>query len=94
MIYPATTISPNGKWTNEAITLMENQLKCTQLIELEVYSLVDCVANVIIHLKNEITLNELLVQKSLARRTEENYLSQVFIFIILDFIYFRFRKRL
>lgn len=87
MVQPAAIISPNGKWTNEATTLMEYKLKDVHLVEIEVYSLVDCVANIIIYFENQETLNELLVQKSMARRTEENYLSKVFL-IIIYFIYY------
>lgn len=56
---------------------MEHKLRFLSVVEIEIYSMVDCVANVLVYLENEETLNDLLVEKNLARCSEENYLSQV-----------------
>lgn len=61
----------------EAKMLMEHKLRFLSVVEIEVFSMVECVANVLVYLENEETLNDLLVERNLARCLEENYLSQV-----------------
>lgn len=81
-VQPATILSPNGKWTREAKSFMEHQLRFLSVVEMEIFSLVDCVANVFVYLESGKTMNDLLVERNLARQTEENYLSKVSQYIV------------
>uniref|UniRef100_A0A1A9UTM0 Probable ATP-dependent RNA helicase spindle-E n=1 Tax=Glossina austeni TaxID=7395 RepID=A0A1A9UTM0_GLOAU len=74
MIQPSTVKSPNGKWAEESKEILQ-QCANAGRVEIEVFSVVYGVANVIIKMQNG-TLNDLLVQKYFARKTEENYLSK------------------
>uniref|UniRef100_A0A1A9WJJ3 Probable ATP-dependent RNA helicase spindle-E n=1 Tax=Glossina brevipalpis TaxID=37001 RepID=A0A1A9WJJ3_9MUSC len=74
MVQPSTVKSPDGKWREESKDILQ---KCANAgkVEIEVFSVVCGVANVIIEMQNG-TLNDLLVRKYFARKTEENYLSK------------------
>ncbi|KAI9579934.1 hypothetical protein GQX74_000722 [Glossina fuscipes] len=74
MVQPSTVKSPNGKWAEESKEILQ-QCANAGRVEIEVFSVVYGVANVIIKMQNG-TLNDLLVQKYFARKTEENYLSK------------------
>ncbi|KAL9890727.1 putative ATP-dependent RNA helicase spindle-E [Glossina fuscipes fuscipes] len=74
MVQPSTVKSSTWQWSKSAKQLMENYTKKNE-VHIEVYSVVYGIANVFIKLEN-ITLNDLLVQKQYASRTEENYLSK------------------
>lgn len=75
MVQPSTVRSPNGKWSDDSNELLQ---KCadTGIVEIEVFSVVDAVANVLIKIDHT-TFNEILVEKQYARKCDENYLSKV-----------------
>ncbi|KNC34771.1 hypothetical protein FF38_01968 [Lucilia cuprina] len=74
MIEPSPVRSPNEQWTDEAMELVQEYAD-SGIIEIEVYSVVDGVSNVIIK-KDNSTLNEILVEKGLARTSDESYMSK------------------
>uniref|UniRef100_A0A1A9X2C1 Probable ATP-dependent RNA helicase spindle-E n=1 Tax=Glossina brevipalpis TaxID=37001 RepID=A0A1A9X2C1_9MUSC len=76
MVQPSTVKSLTYKWSKEAKQLMEDYANINKLLNIEVYSVVHGIANVFIKLQN-ITLNELLIEKQFASKTEENYLSKI-----------------
>lgn len=87
MVQPSSVRSPNGKWSEDANELLK---KCADagIVELDIFSVVEVVANVIIKIDHN-TLNDLLVEKHLARKCEETYLSKVsVIFIPFFFLFF------
>ncbi|KAI8129774.1 putative ATP-dependent RNA helicase spindle-E [Lucilia cuprina] len=75
MVQPSTVRSPNGKWSDDANELLQ---KCANAgsVELEVFSVVDAVANVFIRVDHT-TFNDILVEKQYARKCDENYLSKI-----------------
>lgn len=75
MIQPSTVRSPNGKWCDEANELFQRYVDAGA-VELEVFSVVDSIANVFIKIQNK-TLNDILVEQQLGRKCDENYLSKV-----------------
>ncbi|KAM7364026.1 putative ATP-dependent RNA helicase spindle-E isoform 2-T2 [Cochliomyia hominivorax] len=74
MIEPSAVRSSNEEWTDEAMELVQEYAD-TGIIEIEVYSVMDGIANVIIK-KDNSTLNEILVEKGLARTSDESYMSK------------------
>ncbi|KAM7362904.1 tudor domain containing 9 protein spindle E [Cochliomyia hominivorax] len=75
MVQPSTVRSPNGKWSDDANELLQ---KCVDAgtIEIEVFSVVDNVANVFIKIDHT-TFNDILVEKQYGRKCDENYLSKI-----------------
>ncbi|XP_075146643.1 tudor domain containing 9 protein spindle E [Haematobia irritans] len=75
MIEPSSVRSPNGKWSEEANDLLQ---ECANagVVEIEIFSVVEAVANVIINVRTT-TFNDILVDKQLARKSDENYLSKM-----------------
>ncbi|XP_005191065.1 probable ATP-dependent RNA helicase spindle-E [Musca domestica] len=74
MIEPSTVRSPNGKWSEETKELLQ-ECADTGVVEIEIFSVVEAVANIIINIGNT-TFNDLLVERKLARSSDENYLSK------------------
>lgn len=81
MVEPSPVRSPNEQWTDEAMEFVQEYAD-TGIIEIEVYSVVDGVSNVIIK-KDNSTINEILVEKGLARTSDESYMSKVIIMIYI-----------
>lgn len=76
MVQPSSVLSPNGKWSEDTKDLLQ-ECADTGIVEIEIFSVVEFVANVIIHLSNTTTFNDLLVERKFARKSDENYLSKV-----------------
>ncbi|XP_017141347.1 probable ATP-dependent RNA helicase spindle-E [Drosophila miranda] len=75
LVQPASMISTYNAWPQKADDMLHALAKGGH-VQLEIYSLVQNVAAVIIHLR-EGNLNDLLVKEKLARRTDEDYMSRV-----------------
>ncbi|XP_055923260.1 probable ATP-dependent RNA helicase spindle-E [Eupeodes corollae] len=74
MVQPSSVRSPSGKWLDEAMEYMQ-EVADTGVVELEVYSVVNSVTSVIIKVGNS-TVNDILVEKGLARKSDENFMSK------------------
>ncbi|XP_054743401.1 probable ATP-dependent RNA helicase spindle-E [Anastrepha obliqua] len=74
MVEPSSVKSPSGKWPEEAMEFMQ-QTADAGVVEIEVYSVVAGVSNVIIKTATG-TLNDILVEKGLAHKSDENYMSK------------------
>ncbi|XP_034488206.1 probable ATP-dependent RNA helicase spindle-E [Drosophila innubila] len=74
LVQPSSVSSVYNRWPEKADEMLRSLSKCGS-IELEIYSLVDNVAAVIIHMRDGI-LNEKLVERQLARRADEDYMSR------------------
>uniref|UniRef100_A0A1A9W595 Probable ATP-dependent RNA helicase spindle-E n=1 Tax=Glossina brevipalpis TaxID=37001 RepID=A0A1A9W595_9MUSC len=74
LVEPSAVISPNEKWVDDAMMLMQEHADAGPT-EIEVYSLVNAIANVIVK-KEDSSLNEILVEKGLARTSDENLVSK------------------
>ncbi|XP_017031541.1 probable ATP-dependent RNA helicase spindle-E [Drosophila kikkawai] len=75
LVQPSSVISSSNQWSQKANEMLESLGKCGRF-EVEVYSLVDDVAAVIIHMRDGI-LNEKIVELKLARRADEDYMSRM-----------------
>lgn len=85
MIEPSPVRSSNEQWIDEAMEILQEHAD-TGNIEITVYSVVDGVANVVIK-KDTSTINEILVEKNLARTSDESYMSMVNYIILKISIY-------
>lgn len=74
LIQPSSLNSMHNRWPNAANEMLASVAKCGR-IELEIYSLVDNVAAVLLHMRDGL-LNEKLVERQLARRADEDYMSR------------------
>ncbi|XP_011209559.2 probable ATP-dependent RNA helicase spindle-E [Bactrocera dorsalis] len=74
MVEPSTVKCPSGKWPDEAMEFMQ-QTADAGVVEIEVYSVVSGISNVIIKTATG-TLNDILVEKGLAHKSDENYMSK------------------
>ncbi|KAH8307656.1 hypothetical protein KR044_007309 [Drosophila immigrans] len=74
LIQPSPVVSIYNRWTREADEMLRTVAKCGT-IELEVYSLVNNVAAVLLHMRDGL-LNDKLVERQLARRADEDYMSR------------------
>uniref|UniRef100_A0A1I8NW04 Probable ATP-dependent RNA helicase spindle-E n=1 Tax=Stomoxys calcitrans TaxID=35570 RepID=A0A1I8NW04_STOCA len=74
MVQPSSVCAPNGKWPEETKDLLQD---CADagILEIEIFSVVEAVANVIINVRNT-TFNDILVERQFARKSDENYLSK------------------
>lgn len=75
MIEPSAVRSPSEKWTDEAMETVQEYAD-SGIIEIEIFSVVDGVSNVIIK-KDNTTINDILVEKGLARTSDESFMSKV-----------------
>lgn len=75
LVEASAVLSPTEKWVDEAMVLMQEHADAGPT-EIEVYSLIKGVANVIVK-KEDSSLNEILVEKGLARNSDENLMSKV-----------------
>ncbi|XP_022219578.1 probable ATP-dependent RNA helicase spindle-E [Drosophila obscura] len=75
LVQPSSMVSTNNAWPQQADDMLHALAKRGR-VQLEIYSLVQNVAAVKIHLQ-EGYLNELLVKDKLARRTDEDYMSRM-----------------
>ncbi|XP_075145158.1 putative ATP-dependent RNA helicase spindle-E [Haematobia irritans] len=75
MVEPSTLKSPNGKWTDAAMEYMQEHAD-SGVVEIEVFSVVDGVSNVLIN-KDGSTINHILVEKGLARNADESFMSKM-----------------
>lgn len=75
MVEPSTVKCPSGKWADEAMEFMQ-QTADAGVVEIEIYSVVSAISNVIIKTATG-TLNDILVEKGLAHKSDENYMSKV-----------------
>lgn len=74
LIQPSSVNSIHNRWPTAANEMLGSIAKCGR-IELEIYSLVDNVAAVLLHMRDGL-LNEKLVERQLARRADEDYMSR------------------
>ncbi|KAI9577311.1 hypothetical protein GQX74_013020 [Glossina fuscipes] len=74
LVEASAVLSPTEKWVDEAMVLMQEHADAGPT-EIEVYSLIKGVANVIVK-KEDSSLNETLVEKGLARNSDENLMSK------------------
>lgn len=75
-IRPSYLASSSGKWTLEAISEFKDLTKDHDYGLIEIYSLWNGVASVIIHGKRKQTINQELVERQLAQSCEESYPSK------------------
>lgn len=68
--------SSQDVWTREAIELVKD-LQELPYIEIEIYSVVEGVASVIIQMNDRVTINDELVTRCYGQCTDESYLSKV-----------------
>ncbi|KAH8358780.1 hypothetical protein KR093_002465 [Drosophila rubida] len=74
LIQPSSVVSIYNRWAHEANEMLNSVAKCGT-IELEIYSLVNNVAAVLLHMRDGL-LNDKLVERKLARRSDEDYMSR------------------
>ncbi|XP_062122470.1 probable ATP-dependent RNA helicase spindle-E [Drosophila sulfurigaster albostrigata] len=74
LIQPSSLVSNYNRWDNEAVEMLTTVSK-RGTIELEIYSLVNNVAAVLLHMRDGL-LNDKLVERQLARRADEDYMSR------------------
>ena len=75
MIEPSAVLSPNEEWVDEAMEMLQEYAD-SGIVEIEVYSVVDGVTNVIVK-KDNSSFNEILLEKGFARTSDESYMSKV-----------------
>lgn len=73
-IRPSTAKSIHGLWTSEAVGLFRNDI-FNQKAEIEIYSIVDDIASVILYVNN-VNMNTKLVKNNYAEECEESYVSK------------------
>lgn len=69
--------SSHDLWTREAIDLFRDPLQDLDFIEIEIYSVVEGIASVIIQMNDRVTINDELITKNYGQYTDESYLSKV-----------------
>ncbi|KAM8704174.1 hypothetical protein ACLKA7_008726 [Drosophila subpalustris] len=74
LVQPSSVTSVYNRWPEVANEMLRSVSKCGS-IELEIYSLVDNVAAVLIQMRDGL-LNDKLVERQLARRADEDYMSR------------------
>ncbi|KAH8363289.1 hypothetical protein KR084_007780 [Drosophila pseudotakahashii] len=74
LVQPSMVVSANNRWTAAANNKLKAMAKCGR-IDIEVYSLFNNVAAVLIHMRDGL-LNEKLVELKLARRADEDFMSR------------------
>ncbi|EDV94932.1 probable ATP-dependent RNA helicase spindle-E [Drosophila grimshawi] len=74
LVQPSSVTSYSNRWPQKANEMLSKLASCGPL-ELEVYSLVNNVAAVLIHMRDGV-LNDKLVEHQLARRADEDYMSR------------------
>ncbi|XP_017053534.1 probable ATP-dependent RNA helicase spindle-E [Drosophila ficusphila] len=74
LVQPSMVISTSNRWPKKANEMLSSVAKCGR-VEIEVYSLYNNVAAVLIHMRDGL-LNEKLVELKLARRAEEDFMSR------------------
>lgn len=75
MIEPSAVLSPNEEWVDEAMEMLQEHAD-SGIVEIEVYSVVDGVTNVVVK-KDNSSFNEILLEKGFARTSDESYMSKV-----------------
>ncbi|XP_020818501.1 probable ATP-dependent RNA helicase spindle-E [Drosophila serrata] len=75
LVQPSSVISSSNQWSQKANEMLGSLGRCGR-VEVEVYSLLDDVAAVLIHMRDGI-LNEKMVELKLARRADEDYMSRM-----------------
>ncbi|EDV49067.1 probable ATP-dependent RNA helicase spindle-E [Drosophila erecta] len=73
-VQPSSVVSGNNRWPTAANDLLKSVAKCGR-IDIEVYSLFNNVAAVLIPMKDGI-INDMLVELKLSRRSDEDYMSR------------------
>jgi len=74
MVQPSSVVSGNNRWSTAANDMLKTVAQCG-LIDIEVYSLFNNVAAVLIHMRDGI-INDKLVELMLCRRSDEDYMSR------------------
>ncbi|EDW97399.1 probable ATP-dependent RNA helicase spindle-E [Drosophila yakuba] len=74
LVQPSSMVHGNYSWPTAANDLLQFVAKCGR-IDIEVYSLFNNVAAVLIHMRNG-TINDKLVAQKLCRRSDEDYMSR------------------
>ncbi|KAL5273653.1 TDRD9 family protein [Megaselia abdita] len=75
-VRPSLVRSSHDVWTREAIEMLSD-LQVLDFIEVEIYSVVEGVASVIIQMNDRLTINDELVNEGYGQSTDESYLSKV-----------------
>lgn len=75
LVQPSSVISNSNRWSQKANEMLDSLGRCGR-VEVEVYSLLNDVAAVLIHMRDGI-LNEKMVELQLARRADEDYMSRM-----------------
>ncbi|KAH8288798.1 hypothetical protein KR054_009748 [Drosophila jambulina] len=75
LVQPSSVISSSNQWSRKANEMLES-LGSSGRVEVEVYSLFDDVAAVLVYMRDGI-LNEKMVELKLARRADEDYMSRM-----------------
>ncbi|XP_050083849.1 probable ATP-dependent RNA helicase spindle-E [Anopheles aquasalis] len=78
-VQPPAAKSPTGVWLKESVAFLTSKTQGTRL-DVEVFSVVDRVANVVLRCGNfgeERTINEQLIEAKLAQSSEESYPSKI-----------------
>lgn len=75
LIEPSAVLSPDEEWTDEAMEMLQQHAD-SGIVEIEVYSVVDGVSNVVLK-KDNSSFNEILMEKGYARPSDESYMSKV-----------------
>ncbi|XP_016969045.1 probable ATP-dependent RNA helicase spindle-E [Drosophila rhopaloa] len=74
LVQPSMVISKSNSWPKKANDMLHSLAKCGR-IDIEVYSLFNNVAAVLIHMRDGL-INEKLVELKLARRADEDFMSR------------------
>jgi len=74
LVQPSMVVAANNRWPSAANDKLKAVAKCGR-IDIEVYSLFNNVAAVLIHMRDGL-LNEKLVELKLARRADEDFMSR------------------
>ncbi|XP_033162467.1 probable ATP-dependent RNA helicase spindle-E [Drosophila mauritiana] len=74
MVQPSSMVTGNNRWSTAANDMLRSVAK-SGLIDIEVYSLFNNVAAVLIHMRDGI-INDKLVELMLCRRSDEDYMSR------------------
>lgn len=75
MIQPSSVKCPSGQWPDEAMEFMQ-EVADAGVSELEIYSVVAGISSVLVKW-GDMTLNDVLKDKGLARASDESYMSKV-----------------
>lgn len=85
-IQPSVMENPRGLWTERANQFVRNKIDGATLMA-KIYSVVNNVVHLEVYksqYQQDVTLNEILIERGFAQPAEESYLSKVFMIIIIQ----------